>query len=600
VLFAPERDLTLTLVETKELDAEEAVRQAWHAIDPAFSRKAKQAAKLPPREGWDEITQITYETDAAEAREIIAIARRKGGITYVALVDASMAGLDRRGAQLMSALGSLRAPGMTEESFSGKKANVLDPARLEALATFFEETRVKAKIPGVAVSIVQGGRPVLERGFGVRALGKAEPVTPDSLFIVGSITKALTSLMMAKLVDEGRFGWDTPVTEVMPSFALGDAAATRKLAMRHTLCACTGLPRSDMTFFFGFGRTTPETRVDEMKRLKPTTAFGETFQYSNLMVSAGGYVAAHAAEPQKSLGAAYDGVMRSRVLDPIGMRSSTFDHAAAAKREHASPHAFTIGRDYQALPVSSEAWIPSIRPAGGLWSSSREMVRWVAVELAKGKVGGKPVFSEKNVLERAKPMVKSDDRSAYGLGLLVERYHGLDLVWHTGGTLGFNTIALWLPEHDVGIVVLTNAAGANAYLQAARRRLIEVLFDAKAEARENLVASLARRLERVERETASLDKSPARSFVAGIAGEYRDPTLGSIKLRWDGSRGVVETADWKSGFGRVKESGGDRLLLLEPPWVGFELLVRKNDNGTSIVLQEGQETYAFTAVNPTP
>jgi CubicO group peptidase (beta-lactamase class C family) len=595
-LYAPERDLTLTLVEVAEMDAEKAVAQAWPTADPTFARKPKQTAKLPARDGWDEVTQITYEATAAEARVVIAVARRKGGVHYVALIDGAAAGLDRRGAELMTAIGSFKAPGVEEESFAGKKANVLDAARLATLTTFLEESRVKAKVPGVGFAVVQGGKVVLEKGLGARALGKPEPVTADTVFIIGSITKSLTSLMMAKLVDEGRFGWDTPVTEVMPAFALGDADATKKLAMRHTVCACTGLPRSDMTFFFGYGRTTPESRVAEMKRLKPTTAFGETFQYSNLMVSAGGYLAAHAAEPKLGLGPAYDATMRSRVLDPIGMRSSTFDYAAADRRDHASPHAFTVTRDFTALPVASESWIPSIRPAGGLWSSAHDMARWVAVELAKGKApDGKVVVSEKNLLERRKPMAKTDDKSAYGLGLMIERYHGVDVVWHTGGTLGFNTIALWLPEHDVGLVVLTNTVGAGAYLHAARRRFLEIVFDARDEAKENLVSGLLRRAERVAKELEKLDRAPGRSFVAAVAGDYSEPVLGAIKIRWDGTRGVVETPDWKSAFGRAKEDdGNDRLVLLDPPWVGFELLARKRDDGTiAIVLEEGQEKYTF-------
>jgi CubicO group peptidase (beta-lactamase class C family) len=512
-------------------------------------------------------------------------------------MDGSVAGFDRRGAQLSTAIGSFRAAGVEEESFAGKKANTLDAKRLEAFATFIEESRVKAKVPGVAVAVVQGHKIVLEKGFGTRSAGGKQPVDPDTIFMIGSITKSLTSLMMAKLVDEGRFTWDTPASEVLPGFALGDAGATKKLAMRHTVCACTGLPRQDMTFFFGFSKTTPESRVDEMKTLKPTTAFGETFQYSNLMVSAGGYVAAHATDAKKPLGPTYDAAMRTRVLEPIGMKSSTFDMALAEKRDHASPHALSTARDVKVLPVSAEAWIPPIRPAGGLWSSAHDMARWVAVELDGGKtLEGKAVVSSANLLERRKPMVRAGEKLAYGLALMVESYKGVDIVWHTGGTLGFNTLALWLPQHDVGLVLLTNLAGAGPLMNATRRRLLEMLFDGKDEARQNLDFSIQRMTAAYAAEFAKLDKAPSKEWTSKIAGDYTNPILGKVSVRWESGRALLDAGDWKSGFGRIQEGPDDKLVMLDPPWVSFDFLAKGTGDATTLTLDGGQEKYVFTRV----
>ncbi|MBI5494827.1 MAG: beta-lactamase family protein [Deltaproteobacteria bacterium] len=291
-LEGPERDVTLTLLEVKDPDAVHAIAGAWPRVQPGFARKVKQVVTPPPRDGWDAVTQVTYETTTQEARVLVAIARRKGDTQYITLLDGALAGVDRRGAQVNTAISSFKAPGLEEESFRGRTARVLDPQRLQALAGFIDDARQRAKVPGVAVAVVQGGKVVLEKGFGVRTLGKPEPVTPNTLFMIGSITKSLTSLMMARLVDEGRFTWETPLSQVFPAFSLADPEATRRLLMKHTVCACTGLPRQDMEFFFGYSRSTPEGRVAAMKSMKPTTAFGETFQYSNSMVSAGGYLAA--------------------------------------------------------------------------------------------------------------------------------------------------------------------------------------------------------------------------------------------------------------------------------------------------------------------
>jgi CubicO group peptidase (beta-lactamase class C family) len=534
------------------------------------------------------VTQVVYDTPAAESRDVFAYARRKGEITYVAILEGTVAGLDRRGAQIGTALGSFRAPGVEEESFAGKKPHALDKARLEAFAKFVDDARAKTKVPGVGLAVVQGNEIVLERGLGGRAFGKEEAVTPSTLFMIGSITKPLTSLMMAKLVDEGRFTWDTPVTELSPTFALGDAAATKKLAMRHTVCACTGLPRQDMIFFFGFGKATPESRVGEMKKLSPTTAFGETFQYSNLMVTAGGFVAAHAADPKKGLGAAYDATMQSRVLDPIGMKSSTFDFAVAQKRDHARPHSMTTVLDVRALPESAEAWIPNIRPAGGLWSSAHDMARWVAVEIGEGRtIEGKQVVSAANLRERYKPMVRASDNQSYGLAVMVEKYAGVDVVWHNGGTLGFNTLSLWLPEQKVGLVVLTNMNGAGAFLNAVRRRFFETLFDAKDEAASTLEYALEKKKKVFDAEFGKLESPPEPAFMTKLAGTWENAQLGRITLKGD----VLETDEWKSKVARRKEAdGGDKIVLVDPPWVGFDFIVAKD--GT-LVLDLGQEKYVF-------
>ena len=587
-LVGPEGDVTITFFDAREKDAEKALAAAWKRVDPKFALKPKATHKPPPKDGWEESTQVGYESPAAESREVFAYARRKGDITYVALLEGTIAGIDRRSAQIATALGSLRAPGVEQESFIGKTPHPLDKARLEAFVTFVENARVKGKVPGVGLAVVQGNQIVLERGLGARAFGQEEAVTPSTLFMIGSITKSLTSLMMAKLVDEGRFTWDTPVTDVLPSFALGDPAATKKLAMRHTVCACTGLPRQDMIFFFGYGKATPEGRVEQLKGLSPTTAFGETFQYSNLMVTVGGFVAAHAADPKKGLGPAYDASMQSRVLDPIGMKSSTFDFAVAQKRDHARPHSMTTTLDVRALPESTESWIPNIRPAGGLWSSAHDMARWVAVEIGEGKtIEGKQIVTTANLRERYKPMVRASEKESYGLAVMVEKYAGIDVVWHNGGTLGFNTLAMWLPEQKVGLVLLTNLNGAGGFLNAVKRRFFETLFDAKDEAAASFDYTLEKKKTIFEAEFGKLESPPDAAFAEKLGGAWRNAQLGEITLKGD----VLATPDWKSKFARRKEvDGGDRIILVDPPWVGFDFVVAKD--GT-LVLDLGQEKYVF-------
>ena len=126
----------------------------------------------------------------------------------------------------------------------------LDDAKLAELMDFIEQSRVLCNIPGAAIGIVQDGKLIHSQGFGVKQLGSQDVVTPETQFMIGSTTKSLTTLMMAKLVDEAKFSWDTPVTKVLPTFELGDKQTTDKLLMKHTVSANTGMPRRDVEMMF--------------------------------------------------------------------------------------------------------------------------------------------------------------------------------------------------------------------------------------------------------------------------------------------------------------------------------------------------------------
>src|SRR5690606_1872475 len=145
---------------------------------------------------------------------------------------------------------------------------------------------------------------------------------PDTQFMIGSITKSFSTLLLATLVDEGKLAWETKVKQVYPSFALGDERADT-LQIRHLFCACVGAPRQDMELLFEFANKTPKDVFTEVAKMKLTTGFGETFQYNNQLTAVGGYVAGHVAEPrERDLARAYDKALRARVLDKIGMKDT--------------------------------------------------------------------------------------------------------------------------------------------------------------------------------------------------------------------------------------------------------------------------------------
>ena len=133
----------------------------------------------------------------------------------------------------------------------------------------------------------------------MRELGKPATVDADTLFIIASNTKALSTLLLAKLVDRGKFTWDTPVTSVYPEFKLGDADTTKQVLMKHLVCACTGMPRQDMEWLFEYKSATPKSALSLLGTMQPTTKFGEVFQYSNLLAAAAGFIGGHVLDPEQ-------------------------------------------------------------------------------------------------------------------------------------------------------------------------------------------------------------------------------------------------------------------------------------------------------------
>jgi CubicO group peptidase (beta-lactamase class C family) len=594
VIQEPQRELAAAFVEMAGPTAEGAIAEAWKRWKPDFARTVRITAKPPATGGWDEIVQSTYETAAEERRVILAVARRKGPTYYVTLVEGATAAAERRGAQLNTSIAGLKVPGREEENLAGRRAHALDAARIEKFLAFADEARKQTKVPGVALAVVQDGKIVLEKGLGVLELGKTEPVTPATLFMIGSMTKPLTSLLMARLVDRQKFAWDMPVTKLLPSFALGDPAATAKVTMAHTVCACTGFPRQDMEFIFEWKNSTPESRIGLLRDMKPTTGFGETFQYSNLMVASGGYIAAMTGTGSKDLERAYASAMRAEVLGPLGMTSTALDLAEAQKREHARPHGRTLTFDTERIPIEYEGIVNSVMPAGGAWSNVRDISRWLLLEIGKGQLGGKEVITEANLLERRKPRVRIGAKQSYGLALFIDESRGLQTIGHGGNTVGFSADANFWPEHGVGLVVLTNAAAANAYLGAVRRRFVELLLDADEEAETQLAFGIKQLAEQISKQLEEISLKPDPEFVRPLAGAWTNPHLGTIEIRPERDGFVLDAGEWKSSIGEHEDkSGARKIFLTGPPFAGFAFWPQTNEGRPALLFETAQQKYWF-------
>lgn len=595
ILETPEGDSRIALVDVRAPSADSAVALAWAAYMPEHKWPLKVVTPQPDREGWTDRRSYTYLTSPNEKRGVAAFAQRAGDMWNVSIYDMSDATGEKRLAAVQLVFDRLLPKGYTRESFGGKRAATLDAARLAKLSAFTETAMKELGVPGVAIGIIQNGNVVYADGFGVRELGKPERPDANTLFMIASNTKALTTLMLAKLVDAKRFDWDTPVTSLLPSFKLGDAATTRQVLVKHLICACTGLPRQDLEWVFEFKNATPESALRTLGTMQPTSKFGEMFQYSNPMAAAAGYTAGHVVFPALELGAAYDSAMRTLVFQPLGMTSTTFDYAKALAGNHASPHSPDIDGKTSVASMDINYSIIPDRPAGAAWSNVHDMLRYIAMELAEGKLpDGGQYISRGVLLARRARQVDIGKEATYGMGLMVDTRYGTPVVHHGGDLSGFHSDMMWLPEHGVGAVVLTNADPGWVIRDVFQRKLLEVLFDGRDEADGDVAAQAKSYYAQLaaERKLLTLPADAAES--AKLASHYHNDALGDIDVRRDGGRIVFDFGEFRSEVASRKNPDGSiSFVTIAPGIQGLEFVVGTGDS-KRLTIRDAQHEYVFT------
>lgn len=409
---------------------------------------------------------------------------------------------------------------------------------------------------------MQDGKVVYAGGFGVREAGRSAKVDADTLYLVASNTKSLTTLMLARLVDEGRFRWETTVTDVLPQFRLGDASTTQQVRIRHLLCACTGLPRHDLEWIFGPEDATPALTLEILARMQPTSRFGEMYQYSNPIASAAGLVGGHAAYPDLELGAAYDRVMATRVFEPLGMTRTTFDFAEATRGNVAQPHGYGFDRSgfdgrMARVSMAQNAPIRAVRPAGGAWSNVNDMVRYVRMELAGGLLPDGTRYVSREALEaRRQEQVRTGKHSWYGMGLDVDTSSGTPMVFHGGRLRGYRTNMAWFPDHDVGVVVLTNGDSGNVLMDVVPRKLLELMFDGEPQAGSAVAATVQSIRDWIAATRKALTVPATTDDLARLASRYRHPVLGDIRIVRDNKGARFDFRSWQAPIAEsVKPAG---------------------------------------------
>ena len=429
------------------------------------------------------------------------------------------------------------------------------------------------EVPGVAIAIVQDGRVLLAKGYGVRKLGESSPVDDRTLFGIASNTKAFTATALGILVEEGKLRWDAPVIDYLPGFAMSDPFVTRELTIRDLLVhrSGLGLGAGDLLWW----PTSTYDRKEIARRLryiKPATSFRSAYAYDNVLYLVAGQVI------ETVSGQSWEDFVQSRILARVGMTGSTVRHSSAAAAggggNVAAPHAPIDGKVRPIAPFASD----NTNPAGGINSSATDIAKWMIVQLDSGRLAGGRLFSQNtarelwSVVTPIRPGIPPAELTAlkasfagYGLGLFLRDYRGYKLVTHTGGLPGYVSRISLIPDRKLGIAVFTNQESGEAF-EAISWRLLDHFLGAPTtdwdaayrvvRARGDSATAAEERRAVAKRDTASRSSLALERY----AGTFRDAWYGDVTIALETGKLVLRFSHTPSLTGDLEHFQYDTFI----------------------------------------
>ncbi|MDY6893674.1 MAG: serine hydrolase domain-containing protein, partial [Chloroflexota bacterium] len=219
ILTSPDGNMTAYVIAVEAASVEEGMRIAWGIIDPTFDLEPDEVIQEPVTNGADEAVTIIYDT-GDDNEIIIAGGWLYQGIAYLEIFHSDLVTFQKRVYQVTVINSGYDIYALEETDLSNTEPLPLNDELLAELEAYIVEAMERYEVPGAAVAIVKDGEIVYAKGFGVREMGGNDPVTPDTLMLIGSTTKTMTTMLMAQLVDDGMMDWDTPVVDIMPTFTV--------------------------------------------------------------------------------------------------------------------------------------------------------------------------------------------------------------------------------------------------------------------------------------------------------------------------------------------------------------------------------------------
>ncbi len=402
------------------------------------------------------------------------------------------------------------------------------------------------KVPGAAIVIVKDGKVVLSKGYGLRDVKNNLPVTEQTLFPIASITKSFTVATLGTLASEGKLDWDKPVRDYLPDFRLYDDVLTARVTPRDLVTHRTGLPRHDATWYRS--DLTRDEMYSRLRYLEPNRDLRREFQYNNLMFMTAGYMAG------KLAGSTWEDAVSARVFKPLGMNSSGFDFGASFKSAADVAHPYRKDDNEVAHEAPIYPGDPALGPAGAIVSNLSDMTQYLLMYLNHGKHDNQQIISQADIRQMSTPqmIIRSSDvdpeigYAHYGMGLFVTTYRGHKYVNHGGNLDGFSLLISFLPDDNIGSVILLNMEGSNlrevlAYNIADRMLGLDQVDWSKRELDRYFAFKKASDDARAKNYVPRREHTQFSHPIDEYAGEYSNPAYGIVAVDRAGERDLKVT-----------------------------------------------------------
>jgi CubicO group peptidase (beta-lactamase class C family) len=402
-----------------------------------------------------------------------------------------------------------------------------------------QQALTEFQIPGVSVAVVQNGKVIYAKGFGYRDVDKKSPVTADTLFAIGSISKSFTSLIFATQSDEGKVDWDKPVRTYLPTFQTDDPTATDHATARDLLSHRSGMPGHDLVWYSSdFSR---EDLFHRIQYLKFNKEFRGGYEYCNLMIMTMGYLEGKVANTT------WEDLVRKRVFEPLDMKTSNF---SVSDSQNSADFAQPYSLKHDVVSKVPFKNIDAIGPAGSINSSANEMSHYALLHLGDGTYNGKRIVSQANLklvhtgqtaITQLPDFFSQNGLGpmAYAMGWVDTTFRGHHMVWHNGGIDGFHSLLTLLPEDKLGVVLLSNLDN-NVGLEPIAYSIYDRLLGLSTEPwieRYKGIRDKAKKAEQDAKKNQVSNAKPGTSTshpLADFAGEYVNPGYGTMKITQSG------------------------------------------------------------------
>jgi CubicO group peptidase (beta-lactamase class C family) len=396
------------------------------------------------------------------------------------------------------------------------------------------------KIPGLAVAVIKDGKVVVMKGYGERDIETHEKVDENTLFMIASNTKLFTGTALAQLEYDKKLSLNDKVTKYFPSFQLYDKTSTELVTIRDMLSHHLGTKTFQGDFTFWNSKLGRREIMDRMRYLKPPGQFRQDFGYCNsCFLTAGEIIPAVTGKP-------WEVYVYDSIIQPLGMTNThTLSTGMSQRPNAAHPYTTAFTGSVKAIPYDQ---VDNLGPAGSMVSNVKDLSKWLQVQLDSGRRNGRQVLpwavlnrtrTVGTILSSRKSSVYPMHFQGYGMGVFVADYNGRQIYWHTGGAFGFVTNTCFVPEENLGIVILTNNDN-QSFFEMLRYQLLDsylgmpyVNRDQPALARQQ--AADDKVLKDIAGWRARVKGSRPQLPLSAFSGDYNNELYGSITVKPSGN-----------------------------------------------------------------